>query len=131
MARFLINRITLIKLYPQNFILKRSRIVRSTKYLSAAAATGGFFTLREKKNKSRKDAKPQRPPADRRETRTERRETRGKKRETRKKRQRAVRFLCGSASLREKKNPRNAAGQASAADPQFCGAERERAKPFP
>ena len=30
MARFLMNRIALIKLYPQNFILKRSRIVRST-----------------------------------------------------------------------------------------------------
>ena len=60
------NRITLIKLNPQSFILKRSRIVRSIKYLSSAAATGGFFTLRAKKNKSRilhgglKDAKPQR-----------------------------------------------------------------------
>ena len=53
-------------------------------------------------------------------------------------RQRAVRFLCGLPSagrlgalsadrqaLREKRNPRNSAGQASAADLQFCGASTQ------
>jgi len=40
MARFLINRTTLIKLNPQNFILKRSRIVRRSIPSRSAAADG-------------------------------------------------------------------------------------------
>ena len=88
MARFLINRITLIKLYPQNFILKRSRIVRSTKYLSAAA---------DAKSHSRQGL--------------------------RKSNQEDHYFFASWRLCANKKS--------AAADPQFCGAERERAKPFP